>query len=186
MSHRAAYLLLPVVWLSWGFAYPITDVAFREFDVWTSRVLIIVLGAVIMLAVAMLRGASIAVPRGQRFNLAIAALFNISIFHIGMSYGIYLSSPGRTSVIVYTMPLWATLFARLLLGERLTRNRLVALACGLAGLALLVGQDLSHLRNAPLGAALTLLGAMSFGFGTVWMKRCRWDMNMTAVGAGNC
>ena len=58
---------------------------------------------------------------------------------------------------------------RLGVGERLTPPRILALALGLAALIVLMSQDLSRLGNAPLGAALTLMAAISFGFGTVWL-----------------
>jgi drug/metabolite transporter (DMT)-like permease len=114
-------------------------------------------------------------------DVAIAAFFNMTIFQIGMIYGIYLMSAGRTAVLVYTMPIWVTLFARLLLGERLTWPKIAGLCLGLVGIAALLSQNLSSLRNAPLGAALTLVAAMSFGFGTVWMKRQRWAADLAVV-----
>jgi len=182
MNHRMAFLLMPVLWLAWGFSYPVTAIMFRELDVWTSRLIIVLLGGGVMLLVAGVRGIRLAVPRAQWLNLFVAALCNISIFQICVSYGVYLASPGRTAVIIYTMPLWAMLFARIMLGERFTRSRVSALVCGLAGMVLLMSQDMSHLRNAPLGIGLTFVAAISFGFGTVWLKRCRWDMNVTTVG----
>jgi drug/metabolite transporter (DMT)-like permease len=80
------------------------------------------------------------------------------------------------------MPIWASLFAVRMLGEKLTPPRIAALLLGVAGLAVLMSQDLSKLANAPLGAALTLMAAVSFGFGTVWMKRRRWQVDPTVVG----
>jgi len=182
MNPRMAFLLMPALWLAWGFSYPVTAIMIRELDVWTSRLIVVLLGGGVMLLVAVVRGIRIVVPRAQWLNLFVAAFCNISIFQICVSYGVYLASPGRTAVIIYTMPLWALLFARIMLGERITRSRVSSLICGLAGLALLMSQDMSHLRNAPLGIGLTLLAAISFGFGTVWLKRCRWDMNVTAIG----
>jgi drug/metabolite transporter (DMT)-like permease len=105
----------------------------------------------------------------------------MAIFQVCMTFGIHLLSAGRTSVIVYTMPLWASIFAVFILGERLTWPRMVALGLGLVGLFVLIGQDLSHLRNAPLGAGLTLLSAISFGLGTVWMKRRLWQNDPTVL-----
>jgi drug/metabolite transporter (DMT)-like permease len=85
-------------------------------------------------------------------------------------------------VIIYTMPMWAALFATWLLGERLNAWRVGALVSGLVGLAVLLSQDLSALRNAPLGAAMNLVAAVSFGLGPVWMKRRAWDMDTTVIG----
>jgi drug/metabolite transporter (DMT)-like permease len=90
-------------------------------------------------------------------------------------------SPGRASILVYTMPIWASLFARPMLGEQLSRNRIVALLLGAAAVVVMVSQDLSNLRNAPLGAALTLVAALSFGLGTVWLKRRPWRSDASVV-----
>lgn len=183
MPRSAAYGLMALTWLCWGFSYPATAFALRSFDVWTSRALVMTAGAVVMLAVARLQGQSLRLPREEWADLAIAAICNMAIFQVAMTYGVHLLSAGRTAVIVYTMPLWAALFARPLLGERLSRSGIAALVLGLAGLVILLSQDLSHLRNAPLGAACTLVAAVSFGLGTVWMKRRRWSVNPTVLGA---
>lgn len=182
MNPRYGYLLLVVVWFSWGLSYPLTAILLRHLDVWTTRCAVNGAAGFVLLAGTLLCGGSIRVPREERFDLFVAALFNISIFQIGMTYGVSLLSPGRTAVIVYTMPVWAALFAMKLLHERLTLERGLALALGLAAIVVLLDQDLSNLANAPLGAALTLMAAVSFGFGTVWMKRRRWITSPQAGG----
>ena len=45
---------------------------------------------------------------------------------------------GRAAIVAYTMPLWAVLLSRLLLGERFGWLRLLALATGTAGMAVLL------------------------------------------------
>jgi len=181
VSPQLGYFLLVVTWLSWGFSYPVTAFVLTSLDVWSSRLVVMSGAAVALLLLGRLQGASLAVPRSHWPDLIIAALCNMAIFQICMTYGIQLLSAGRTSVIVYTMPLWASIFAVFLLGERLTWPRIVAMGLGLVGLGVLVGQDLSHLRNAPLGAGLTLLSAVAFGLGIVWMKRRRWQNDMTVL-----
>jgi drug/metabolite transporter (DMT)-like permease len=98
-----------------------------------------------------------------------------------MMFGVYFMGAGRTSVLVYTMPIWAALFARWLLGEAITPRRALALVLGAVAVAVLLGQGLTQVRNAPLGAALTLLAAASFGFGTVWIKRTAWPLDLTVL-----
>jgi drug/metabolite transporter (DMT)-like permease len=178
---QLSYFLLVTTCLCWGFSYPATAIMLRGIDIWSSRFLIIAVSAVILLGLGRLQGATLSVPRAHWPDLVIAALCNIAIFQICMTYGIQLLSAGRTSVIIYTMPLWASIFAVFILGEKLTRPRMAALGLGLVGLVVLIGQDLSHLRNAPLGAGLTLLAAVTFGLGTVWMKKRAWQNNVTVL-----
>ncbi len=181
VSPRLGYILLVTTWLCWGFSYPATAFVLETMDVWSSRLLVMAAAAIVLLVLGRLQGASLSVPRGHWPDLIIAALCNMAIFQICMTFGVQLLSAGRTSVIVYTMPLWASIFAVYLLGERLVWPRVMAMGLGLAGLGVLVGQDLSHLRNAPLGAALTLLSAVAFGLGTVWMKRRQWRNDPTVL-----
>jgi drug/metabolite transporter (DMT)-like permease len=175
------YILLATTWLCWGFSYPVTAILLEGMDVWSSRFLIISASAVVLLILGRLQGARLSVPRGHWPDLIIAALCNMAIFQVCMTYGVHLLSAGRTSVIVYTMPLWASIFAVFILGERLNPPRLAALGLGLLGLVVLLGQDLSHLRDAPLGAGLTLLSAVAFGLGTVWMKKRLWQNDPTVL-----
>ncbi len=186
-SHQAAVnpqlglTLMATTWLCWGFSYPVTAIMLQSLDVWSGRFLVIAASAVILLLLGWLQGAKLSVPRSHWPDLIIAGMCNMAIFQVCMTYGIHLLSSGRTSVIVYTMPLWASVFAVFILGERLTWPRVAALVLGLIGLGVLIGQDLSHLRNAPLGAGLTLVAAVTFGLGTVWMKRRVWQNDPTVL-----
>ncbi|MEE1555883.1 MAG: EamA family transporter [Alphaproteobacteria bacterium] len=181
VSPQVGYVLLVATWLCWGFSYPATAFVLDSMDVWSSRVLVMTAAATVLLVLGWMQGASLAVPRSYWRDLTIAAICNMAVFQICMTYGVQLLSAGRTSVIVYTMPLWASIFAHFLLGERLTRARFAALCLGLVGLVVLIWQDLSHLRNAPVGAGLTLFAAILFALGVVWMKRRAWQNDPTVL-----
>jgi drug/metabolite transporter (DMT)-like permease len=181
LSRRAGFIFLVIVWFCWGFSYPATKLMLQSMDVWTGRALIMGSAGILLLILAPAMGQSIRVPRVHWRNLVIAALLNMTIFQIGMTLGVHYFGAGRTVVIVYTMPLWAMLFAWPLLGERPTILRLLALGCGLAGLGVLMSQDFSGLTDATLGAICTLVGAIAFGLGTVWMKRAGWTNDPTVI-----
>lgn len=183
MPRHRGIALLVICWFAWGFSYPTTKIALETLDIWSSRALIMLAAGIILLALAAAQGRPLRVPRPLWRDLTIAALCNMTVFQIGITIGVYYFSAGRTAVLAYTMPLWAAVFAVPLLGERLTPARLAALILGLAGLAVLMSQDFSHLRNAPGGALATLVAAVAFGLGTVWMKHRGWRLDAT-VSAG--
>ncbi|MGE0717308.1 MAG: DMT family transporter [Alphaproteobacteria bacterium] len=180
-SMAANVALLSVVWMAWGLSYPIMKVALDAIDLWSSRCIVMLTGSAALLLVATTRGASLRVPRDLWPHLAVAAVFNMSIFQIGMSYGVLLLSPGRTALLIYTMPIWTAVLAALFLGERPSPRQLGALALGVAGVIVLMTQDLSNLVNAPAGAGFTLMAAFSFAVGTVLMKRRAWRADITVV-----
>lgn len=176
-----AFLLLVLVWLIWGVSYPLTAIALQGFDVMTLRCLVQLLGAGALFLHAALRGQSFAVEREAWPDLAVSGLLNMAVLPVCFTLGVYLLGPGRTSILVYTMPIWASLLARPMLGEPLTKNRIAALLLAAAAILVLLSQDLSHLKNAPLGAAITLLAAFAYGLGTVWFKRREWRGSLSAV-----
>ncbi|WP_424976211.1 DMT family transporter [Dinoroseobacter sp. S124A] len=58
----------------------------------------------------------------------------------------------------FTTPLWVTLLAPLILGERLTRTRLLAAGLGFTGVLVVAQPDVSGLSIGVLTAALSALG----------------------------
>src|SRR3954470_6722835 len=98
------FVLLCIVWLSWGVSYPVTAIALAGFDVMTLRVAAPCLGAGVLLLQAAFAGCRFAIPRDAWSDLAISALLNMAVFPVCMNFGVYLMGPGRTSILVYTMP----------------------------------------------------------------------------------
>jgi drug/metabolite transporter (DMT)-like permease len=82
-----------------------------------------------------------------------------------------LSAPtGRIAVVTFTMPVFATIFARVLLGELLDRRRVVGLILGISGLAALAW-PLIRAGQFSIGFFLALFSAACWASGTVLMKR---------------
>ena len=50
-----------------------------------------------------------------------------------MLFGVQQLPAGRSAILAYTMPIWATLIALVLLHEPLSRRKLVGLALGMIG-----------------------------------------------------
>jgi drug/metabolite transporter (DMT)-like permease len=72
------------------------------------------------------------------------------------------------------MPIWATAIGAVVLHERLGRRKIVGLALGTLGMALLLGEDIAGLRRAPFGATMILIAAIGWAFGTV--LRRKWKL----------
>jgi drug/metabolite transporter (DMT)-like permease len=157
--------------------------ALRELDPWTFRTICLLVGGGGLLALVRMGGQSLRVPRSERRPLALATLFNITLWHLCSAYGLTLIHAGRAAIIAYTMPAWTVIFARLLVGERITPRRLAALGLGLGGMAALIAPEARQLWHAPAGTMLMLIAAASWAFGTVLTKAQRWTIP-TAVLTG--
>ena len=163
--------LLITVALGWGIAWPVNKLALTEIPPWTFRALGQIVGAIGLLAIARIQCGSLAVPRAAIVPIAVVAFLNISVFHVATAIGIMMMEAGRATIIIYTFPIWASVFGYFLLGERLTVGRWIALAMGIVALAMLIGPEAVAIGGAPLGALFMVVAAISFGLGSVLFKR---------------
>ena len=162
--------LLPVVWLGWGIAYPLMSWSLQAADLFSTRLIILPLSGLVLLTAGIVRGVPLWPERSMWGPLAVTGLFNMGLFQIFLISGVALLGPSRTPIIIYTMPAWSSLFAALMLKERITVRVLLSLVLSLVAVALIISQE-TAVRRAPIGTLLTLLAAISFGFGTVLTKR---------------
>jgi drug/metabolite transporter (DMT)-like permease len=162
--------LLPVVWLGWGIAYPLMSWSLQAADLFSTRLIILPLSGLVLLTAGIVRGVPLWPERTMWGPLAVTGLFNMGLFQIFLISGVALLGPSRTPIIIYTMPAWSSLFAAFMLKERITVRVLLSLVLSLVAVALIISQE-TAVRRAPIGTLLTLLAAISFGFGTVLTKR---------------
>jgi probable blue pigment (indigoidine) exporter len=99
-------------------------------------------------------------------------MLNYGLFIVLNTLSLVWLKASEAVVITYTLPVWASLLAWPMLGERPTVRKILALVLALGGVALLVGADADGASWRTLPAALLgLAAAFSFGLGTVLAKK---------------
>jgi len=167
--------------LVWGVNWPIMKIAVLGVEPWTFRALCTLGGGIGMLAISRAAGHKLAVPRDQLLWLAAVAPFSIAGWMMFSALGVGIMGSGRAAIIAYTMPLWAVLFARLILGEPLTAARLAGLTLGMAAIAVLLSHDLEMIGDSPVGALYMLCAAITWGLGAVLFKRAPWRLPVGVI-----
>lgn len=180
---RSMWALVIILTLGWGFNWPMMKMALAEIPVWTFRGLCCLCGAIGLFLIARLGSQRIRVPDGQWCQLLITSLCNVTAWNVFIGYGLTMLPSGRTAIIAYTMPLWTVLLSRWVLHERMTPRRILGVALGMAGMALLIGSELAVMRAAPLGAVLVLCGAFGWALGTVLMRKAPIQLPTTSLTA---
>lgn len=170
------YLLLASLSLFWGLNWPGMKIILSEVTVWWFRALCLLAGGGILMTISALSGNRCRLQRGEPGAVGLCASFAILGWMVFSAYGVSLMPAGRASIIAFTMPLWATLAAVYVLGERLTANKIIGLLLGLVGLGVLIGPDLLILQRAPVGALFMLGAAISWAIGTILVKRIAWRL----------
>ena len=102
----------------------------------------------------------------------LAALLNVTGWMVLMGLALLWLPASEAALIAYTMPVWASLLAWPVLGERPTILRTVALVMAFAGLAAIMGGNGFSATAAKLpGMVMALGGAIGFALGTVLAKK---------------
>ncbi len=173
--------LLVGLTLGWGLTWPVMKIGVADVPPVTFRALTTPLGALAMVLVMIASRVPLRLPEGRWGVLALASSLNMMAWFLLMSFGVLLLDSGEAAILAYTMPLWAAILGALILKERLTGRQAAALAVGLAGIALLLTDQLSAVRASPLGTGVMLLAAFFWATGTIVQKRVQWRMPILAV-----
>ncbi len=158
----AAKLLVLLLAFAWGFSWIATAIALRDVTPWSLRFAGAGIGTVTLFAAALLTGHSLKVPRDEYKHIMVAGFLNVAAFQILSAFAQTVGDTSRVVIVTYSMPIWATLFAFFLIGERLNGMRLLALALCVAGLTILVWPLFSH--GFPPAVFLALGCALTWSF----------------------
>ncbi|HUU72536.1 MAG TPA: DMT family transporter [Burkholderiales bacterium] len=86
----------------------------------------------------------------------------------GWFYGIALIPLAEVFAIEFTMPIWTAILAALMLGERISRRRALAIAIGFAGVLVMLRPGIAAVSPAALAV---LAAAFLYGFAHTLTKR---------------
>jgi drug/metabolite transporter (DMT)-like permease len=166
--------------LAWGLTWPAMRIALSDIPPFTMRATSLAIGTVALFALARLQGTRMRIKRRvARLHVLVICLFNIVIFSMCTVFAQLYAPTSRVAMLVYTMPIWASLLARVMLGERFTPTGSVALALCCIGMAILIYPLALH--GVPIGILLALSGAVAWAAGTVYMKWSEVDVEPMAL-----
>jgi drug/metabolite transporter (DMT)-like permease len=175
----AAWSALLVVWVFWGSTYLAIRVADRSIPPFAMAAVRYLIAGAVLYPFAWLgsRRRPVAVlPAGQRAwsrraqwgGMAVVGTLLLAFGNGGVSYAEQTLPSGLAALLVASVPLWMALTDRVINGQRISGRGWLALAIGLAGIAVIA-------RPSGSGAVvpiLVVLGAsISWGIGSVLAGR---------------
>ena len=162
-------LALAVLSLIWGYTWVVAKQALTYAPPFAFAAARCAGGAVALFLALRLLGRPLRLAAPGK-TLAIA-LVQVSAFMALQTWALVEGGPGKTAVLIFTMPIWTLLMAWPLLGERIRGPQWLAAASTLAGLLLIIAPW--DLHTSLLSKCLGLLAALSWAVGTVLIKRLR-------------
>ena len=168
----AGLLFLAITSLGWGFNWPVTKYLLGELPPLTLRGVTGMIGALLLAVFAVICRQSLKIPRDQWPRLVVAAVLNVTGWMVLMGLALLWLPASEAALIAYTMPVWASMVAWPVLGERPTVLRTISLVMAFAGLASIMGGNgfTASVEKLP-GILMALGGAIGFALGTVLAKK---------------
>ena len=102
---NTAKLLVVLLAFAWGLNWIAAAVALREVSPWALRVAGTGIGAITLLAAAIVTGHRLRVPRGEYLHVMVAGFFNVAAFQILSGFAQLNGATSRAIIITYSMPI---------------------------------------------------------------------------------
>ena len=112
------------------------------------------------------------IGKGDYLRLAICALFGIAINQVMFFEGLNLTTPINASIIMVGTPILVLVFSYFILGEKISRNKIIGIILGFSGAGYLILQagTLSISSGTFIGNIMILINASSYALFLVLVK----------------
>lgn len=182
-SRPAALVLLAMLALVWGFHWVVVKQGLHYFPPLTYAALRIGTGLLTLLVIL---APARQLRRPARADISIIAsvgLLQIAAGILLMNFALQAVPAGRSSVLVYTMPLWVALYLWVIFRVAPRRNELLGILLGMLGVMILVNPGVIDWGNpAEVAGTLGLLGnAMLWAVVTIHIRRHTWHASPLAL-----
>jgi drug/metabolite transporter (DMT)-like permease len=168
---RFALFLIVLLAALWGLSWPVMKYALYEMPPLRFRAFCVGVGGSGLLAVALMTGHSIRLKWSTFWCIVAVSAFTGFGWNVCMSFGLRLMDSGRAAILAYTFPVWSVPLSMWLLKEPLTGRRVLGLVLGMAGMLVLLGDEIYAVGRSPLGAVLMALTAFCWAVGSVLAKK---------------
>ena len=171
-SSRARWLLplgLFILSVTWGYAWILSKQALSYAPPFAFAAERCVGGALALFIALKLTGRPLKlVAPGATITIG---LVQVSCFMALSTWALVEGGPGKTAVLIFTMPIWTLLLAWPILGERIRGTQWLAAASTLTGLLLII--EPWNMHTSLISKFLGVIAAMCWAIGTVLVKRLR-------------
>lgn len=153
--------------LIWGYSWVVMKIALRHAHPFDFAAIRVAIGCALLFAIVKFRGRSLRLPNYRM--AALLGLVQVGLFVALSHFALLYAGPGKTSVLVFTMPFWMIVFAHFIIHERMRGAQWIAVALGFIGLLLIVEPwRLTNVTGSLLAVAAGAVWAISAVLSKKW------------------
>lgn len=165
------YVLAVLAMLFWGLSFIWSTIVFEYYDPIATVFLRLLISTAILWSIIWI-GRKREQIRKEHYRLfLLSSLLNPFLYFMGENFGLKLTSPTISAVIIATIPLFTPVAGVLLLREKLTGMNLAGMFVSFAGILLMLIKPDMSMAASPTGLALLALAIAAAVSYSVLLKR---------------
>jgi len=175
-TRRQAYLLLLGLAFVWGGHWAVTKIGLRDIPPFTFGALRVATGLATLAGLLAARGRLHLPPRSDLPVVLSVGLGQVAAAIALMNLALQVVPAGRSSVLMYTMPLWVAVIQATLLRRGLDAWQATGLVLGLVGIAALLNPTVIDWTSPGqlAGSTALLASAVIWAATTIQLRHHRW------------
>ncbi|QHS24019.1 DMT family transporter [Virgibacillus sp. MSP4-1] len=164
-------VMILVITLLWGYAWVLMKDALQYMGPFTFSAFRFGTGTLTMIIVLAIMRIGLP-PKDKWGHLLVAGILQTSIVFLFVMYGLRFVDAGKSSVLLYSMPIWSSILAAKFLKEKVPRMKMMGLGMGFIGLLTILGWDIWINQNPSIiiGELLIVTAAISWGASNVYYR----------------
>jgi drug/metabolite transporter (DMT)-like permease len=165
------YILIGLVTFLWGLSFPTMKIGLGAMQPFTFLVFRSLVSSVTIVALILIRRGALSPPKGR------PEFWWNTIFHNAMFIPLYcgaaMTTAGRSSVFLYTQPLfYAALAVWFIPSERLRGRSFMGIAAAFIGIIIMFGEKFeTGAEHALIGDVLVILAALLWGIQSLYLRQ---------------
>ncbi len=168
---KGIYVIVVLSMLFWGLSFVWSKIVFKYYDPLTTIFLRLILSTAFLLAYMGVFRMFEKIRKKDIKLFLLCSLFNPFLYFIGENFGLKLTTPTISAVVIATIPLFTPLAARFVVRERLTLLNYAGIIISFTGIVLMLAKPDMTLEADPSGIFLLLLAVFSAVIYSVLIKK---------------
>lgn len=165
------WLLIIIITMIWGYAFVIMKDVLQFMGPITFAAARFFVGTIVLLLLVWVLKLGLP-PKDSWLHLIIVGLLQTTIVFLFIMLALKFVDAGKTSILLYSMPMWSSILAAKFLGEKVNSIKITGLTIGIIGLLTILGTDLwvGKDKEHLFGELLIVLAAISWACSNVYYR----------------